>query len=218
MKTLPQIKVISLIERQDRRNECMREIKPISDQISTFNFFDAKRVSSDGMVGCSFSHGLCVADLVSSNEDPAFIIFEDDFKILDTEQFLFTVFEALKFLDYWDVFLLGGINHAKISTTPISNCFRVVNSQTCHAYIFNRRYAPKLIEVFFSSAINIAQFSGDDEITKWTARRIFSLDQLWKRNQCNDIFWAKLPFNVVQRESFSDIENANRKYSFGITP
>ena len=214
MSLLARIRVISLAERKDRRDHCNKQFSYISDYISTINFFDAKKTEYNGAVGCALSHGLNIADLVSNYNDPAFIVFEDDFEIIDPIKFISIVDDAMQYIDYWDVFLLGGINEAIISKTPVSNFFRVVNSQTCHAYLFNRRYSPKLLKIFFNSALSMEHYDFKNSDMKWLSKRIYSMDQLWKANQYKDIFWASLPFNVVQSESYSDIEKDFKKYTF----
>ncbi|UVO06847.1 hypothetical protein LW347_13040 [Pectobacterium polonicum] len=99
-----------------------------------------------------------------------------------------------------------------IETTTISDCYRVVNSQTASGYIVKREFVPEFIKVFFDSVVNLNKFSNYELDLRGQSSHFYCLDILWKKLQTDYRFVAKVPALIKQRPSYSDIEKINVNY------
>jgi GR25 family glycosyltransferase involved in LPS biosynthesis len=206
------LKVINLKHRTDRRADCAGELSKLGIDASDEIFFDAKAMPDLGALGCALSHGKALADYIFADEKPFALILEDDFSIRDPDTFVRTIdsFCSQDFL--WDVFLLGHNSAVPIEPTHFGTACRTINAQTTSGYLVGRQYAIKLIECFFRSAELLRRYNYLPEPNKTISRSFFSCDILWKELQVKDRFVVPLPSLIVQRASYSDVENRNVDY------
>ncbi|MCE9730443.1 hypothetical protein [Pectobacterium sp. IFB5596] len=198
--------IINLDHRDDRRKDSMNELLESSITLGDDVFFSATYMKDFGALGASISHANILAKYLSTTSLPFALILEDDFEILDKNNFLSNLNVILENNDLWDVFLLSHNMALPIENTPMRDCFRVVNSQTASGYIIKREFAPFLIKVFFESVVNLEKFSNYEIEIRRQFAHFYCLDILWKKLQTDHKFLARIPALVKQRESFSDIE------------
>jgi glycosyl transferase family 25 len=194
-------KIINLEHRNDRREECSKEIALANLSQLNPSYFDAKHTPGLGARGCALSHAMCLSSWLYQEDQPFAMILEDDFSIRDHAAFLQTLEQILGLHQAWDVFLLGHNQAVPIMATNVPNLFQVANAQTTSGYIVHRTYAPKLIETFFRSAGLLSQ----PQLDNTTKVYLYSCDILWKDLQMKDRFYSFVPSLILQRTSFSDI-------------
>jgi GR25 family glycosyltransferase involved in LPS biosynthesis len=207
-------KIINLAHRQDRRNECLQELKGISIGNLSDIFFEAKLVEHLGAVGCALSHAMVLSNFLFNTDKPYIVVLEDDFQIRDEVDLVETINDAISNSLSWDVFLLGHNSALPIEATHMVDTLRVINVQTMSGYLVGRSYAPKLIESFFKSAELLEKYKDLPSPNKELARSLFCCDMLWKKLQIDDTYWATFPSVITQRKSFSDIER--RVVDYGV--
>lgn len=213
MKGRISVKIINLARRQDRREECRKEMAAIGWGEDDYAFFTARDMPDAGARGCSLSHGKVIADFLFAEEKPFLLVLEDDFSICGTSDFFSSLEAAVAQPGFWDVFLLAHTYAVPISRTPLQDTFRVINAQTTAAYLVGRRYASKLMETFFRSAEMLDRVKQLPSPAREMADTRYRCDILWKQLQDNDRFCARIPAPTVQRPSYSDVENKQVDYS-----
>lgn len=202
------LKIINLEHRDDRRNECLDELRHVGlTDAGSALFFKAKYLKNFGALGCALSHAMVLSDFLFNEEKPYALILEDDFSIRNTQSFVENINQLLNLAKSWDVFLLGHNQALPIEATQVANTLRVINSQTASGYLVSRNYASKLIETFFRSAELLKTYDSLPSPNKELARHHFCCDMLWKELQIKDRFWATFPSSIFQRKSYSDIES-----------
>jgi hypothetical protein len=206
------LKVINLRHRADRREDCARELSKVGVDAGAETFFEAKSVPNLGALGCALSHGKALSDFVFADDKPFALILEDDFSIRDAPTFVSTVNQFCSQDFLWDVFLLGHNSAVPIEPTHFGTACRAINAQTTSGYLVGRIYAIKLIDYFFRSAELLRRYDFLPEPNKSIARSLFSCDILWKELQVKDRFVIPLPSLIIQRASYSDVENRHVDY------
>lgn len=207
------IKVINLQHRSDRRLECLKELEKLNLHFEGDSaFFPAKHMPNLGARGCSLSHAKALSDFLFNSEKSYAMILEDDFSVREPEVFRDSINQILQLSSFWDVYLLGHNQAIPVSATQVPQVVKVINSQTTSGYIVGRLYACKLIEIFFRSAELLGIYNTLPTPNKELTRHSICCDMLWKELQIKDRFWAKLPSDIFQRESHSDIENRTVNY------
>ncbi len=202
------VRIINLRHRSDRRLECLKEFESLQlDFQDDSVFFPAKHLPSLGARGCSLSHAMALSEFLFNSTKPYVMILEDDFSAREPAVFRESLNQILKFSNFWDVYLLGHNQAIPVSATQVPQVVKVINSQTTSGYIVGRLYACKLIEIFYRSAELLGMYDSLPTPNKELTRHSICCDMLWKELQIKDRFWAKLPSDIFQRESHSDIEN-----------
>ena len=129
-------------------------------------------------------------------------VFEDDVEFLNPNETLKKINNIFNSNIKWNVIILGGNNslpYKKIN----DDCIQVFNCQTTTAYIVKKEYYDKLIDHWTEGLNNLIRTNDSPK---------YALDITWKQLQNIDTFLLVIPINVVQRESYSDIENRNVNY------
>ncbi len=206
MDEICDLKIINLLHRNDRREECIREGARAGMHITQENFFTGRYVQHNGALGCALSHAKVLADFLFKDDRPYILVLEDDFSFRDVEKFHSTINSLFQQASLWDVFLLGHNEALPIEETPIAQMCRVINSHTMSGYLVKREYASKLVECYFRSAEQLRRYAFLPENLRIPARSIFCCDVLWKELQNKDRFFASFPSLIYQRSSYSDIE------------
>jgi GR25 family glycosyltransferase involved in LPS biosynthesis len=202
--------IISLKHREDRRLEALNQISKIKLNPERVQFQDAKYTLRNGAIGCAFSQAFALSKFLFESNAEYCLIFEDDFEVLNPENFADTLIGFLTSREDWDVLLLASNLAVPISGQVHPNVFRVAHAQTASAYIVKRNYAPTLIKTFYEAADYLS--SRYLALDTKTQNYFYALDMLWKPLQLKDNFLAYLPQLVRQRESYSDIENQSVSY------
>ena len=206
------LKIINLEHRADRREDCARELATIGVAAGEDVYFSAKSVPTLGALGCALSHAKALGDFLYCSEKPFALILEDDFTIRDAPTFISTV-DSFCNQDYlWDVMLLGHNSAVPIEPTHFGTACRAINAQTTSGYLVGRFYAITLIEYFLRSAELLRRYQYLPEPNRTISKSMFSCDILWKELQIKDRFVVPIPSLIVQRASFSDVENRHVDY------
>ncbi|MFO1247425.1 MAG: hypothetical protein U1E93_04195 [Alphaproteobacteria bacterium] len=154
-----------------------------------------------------------IAEFLFTDDKPFLLVLEDDFSVPAPAEFFASLEAAVAQPGFWDVFLLSHTFAVPIVRTPIPDMFRVINAQTTAGYLVGRLYASRLMEVFFRSAEMLDRVAKIPQPAREMADVRYRCDILWKQLQDNDRFCARIPAPVVQRPSYSDVENKMVDYS-----
>ena len=204
--------IISLKSRIDRRAEVQSQLVKLKLNIDRVQFQDAKYTPRNGAIGCALSQSFALSKFLFESNAEYCLIFEDDFEVLNPENFADILSGFLTSYEDWDVLLLASNLAVPISSHTHPNVFRVAHAQTASAYIVKRQYAPTLIKTFYEAAEYLSsRYLASD--TK-TQNYFYAIDMMWKPLHLKDNFYAFLPQLVRQRESYSDIEN--QRVSYGV--
>jgi len=205
--------VVGLESRTDRRQAAIEELQKLGLDEQAYRFFAAKPTPENGAMGCSLSHALAMSQWLFDTTHEHCLMLEDDFAVKEPQGFWDLIQQALSYQHGWDVFMLASNLAVPVETTPITNVYRIFNALTTSAYIVSRRYAPRVIELFFRSAELLRLYGSLPTITSQTIRTfLFACDSMWRNYQTIDRFWGCLPQVCFQRASFSDVEQKVTDY------
>ena len=207
------INIISLKERQDRREAIVANLTDRGFDLESIKIRDATRDDFHGGIGCAKSHVSAILDFLLFDEKDYCLIFEDDFelepKLPYVENLINTA--AVK-IGNWDVFLFGGAYAIKIPVDDFMGrkLCKVFESQTTSGYIFRRHYGYKLLKAFLNSVEGLEMNKHVKPYTLIYSR--FAIDQTWKGLQRKDRWFCTDPFIGSQIKSYSDIEKKEMDY------
>ena len=204
--------VISLRHREDRRLEVLNQLSKLKFNPDSVQFLDAKYTLRNGAIGCAYSQAFALSKFLFDSNSEYCLVFEDDFEVINPDNFVDTLFGYLTNHDEWDVLLLSSNVAVPISSQVHPGVFRVAHAQTASAYLVKRHYAPTLIKTFYEAANYLS--SRYLALDAKTQNYFYAIDMMWKPLQLEDNFYAFLPQLVRQRESYSDIEN--QRVSYGV--
>jgi len=190
---------LNLKHRKDRNEETLKELKSFGIQNPTrYNAIE----QDNGAIGCSKSH-LEVLKIARKKNLPYVLVVEDDIKFIDPDLTNKTLNNVLNSRIDWDVILLGGNNNKPYNKIN-EDCVKVNNCLTTTAYLVKQSYYDTLINQWKEGLQKLIETEDEPK---------FALDQYWKHLQKRDNFLLLTPLNVVQRESYSDIQKGNIDYS-----
>lgn len=183
---------INLSHRIDRLDQLKNEFKRLNiKEPIRFNAIYNK----NGALGCSLSHkGIYELLLKTKNLT---LICEDDIEFHCSKEQLDFIINAFYNDTRLDVLCLGHFSNYKFSINK--NFFITTNTQTTSCYILK----PHMIYKF----LNIANYSISGLSKNINSENIFAIDQVWKKLQLQNVFVVPKIKCVVQRKSFSDIQN-----------
>ncbi|MCF8163524.1 MAG: glycosyltransferase family 25 protein [Polynucleobacter sp.] len=204
--------IISLKYREDRRLGALNQLAKIKLNPDRVQFQDAKYTLRNGAIGCAMSQAYALSRFLFESNAEYCLIFEDDFEVLNPDNFSDTLANFLSSNNDWDVLMLASNVAVPISAPKHPNVFRVVHAQTASAYLVKRHYAPTLVKTFYEAAdyLSSRYLTMDTK----TQNYFYAIDMIWKPLQLEANFYAFLPQLVRQRESYSDIEN--KLVSYGV--
>ena len=206
---LPGIDVIlyiNLDKRKDRRSRIEREFRKIGISSENIRRISAVNTPKNGAIGCLKSH--IKACSIAINEYPGknVLICEDDIVFTkngeETASILYSFISDPKFNNV-DVLMLAHSTYQSLST-HVGSTLKLIESQTCSAYVSNTKYLKKLLAVYEEA---LETFNNDGI---W--KQIYCSDQCWKILQRRDNWYGFSHPLVIQGESYSDIENRVVKY------
>lgn len=191
---------INLESRTDRKEQVEQELNTIG--LTNFQRFNAIK-ATNGAIGCTLSH-LKLLEMAIENNYSHILILEDDIQFLDPDLF------KIKFNDFlllhqnnWDVVLFAGNNIPPYFHVD-DTCIKVTRCQTTTGYLVNGHYIKKLYD-------NMKE--GLNKLIKNPQMHFyFAIDKYWFYLQQLDNWYLIIPLTVIQRESFSDIEQRITNY------
>ena len=209
---------INLGQRNDRRKH-MENLKKLYPFFSKVERMDAIKSTKSGALGCSLSHIKALQLLLKEHNKnhKYFIILEDDFEIINNDNFnKFTEsFDKIKDNENWDLLTLTP-KGKKYSNSFELNEFgfnRICNSLTTSGYIIKKSFIKKLINQIKIGVLGITNIMLS---SKNISTSPYHCDQIWKPLQIkyNFIYYSNL-FGG-QLTGYSDIEkkkvNYNKKF------
>ena len=188
---------INLDKRTDRR-EHFENISPIFKDIKRFSAIEY----SPGYIGCAMSH---ISALKKGLEiDSEYIcIFEDDFMILNMDNFN-NFLHDFKTTDIeWDVIILNP-RGTTIKSTSNSKFKRIIDNQTSAGYIIKKHFIPTLITCFEEAV---------QYLLTGNSYGIYGIDQYWKKLQLEYNFYYYSSIFAGQLPGWSNIENRMVDYN-----
>ena len=192
---------INLKHRIDRQKEFLSNF--IAQDNNRIERIDAVSTPKQGYIGCLLSHIKALEKMKKDNIDIGFIC-EDDLLINDLNicnKFIDTVIK--KFPD-WNVIMIGHNTFKYENTnTNINDKYKIIqilDSQTAHGYIINKKYLNTLLDVYKQA------YNNYKKTTVWN-ELLYDTDQCWKILQPKGKWYATNPIIGLQRPSHSDIGN-----------
>ncbi len=187
---------INLDHRVDRR--CAMEKQFAQLEISNYKRLPATR-NDLGALGCSFSH-LDALKMATERRGYA-VICEDDAEFVISRHELVELIQNFYKDSRLDVLCLGynAFNKLKIN----SSFYITSNTQTTSCYISKMHVLEDLV-INAKSSINGLSSGG--------SQRVYAIDEIWKRLQKQYIFAVPIEHVVIQRASYSDIEQKDVNY------
>lgn len=203
---------INLDRRVDRREQVEKEISGLCLNPALIRRVTAQYTPSNGAIGCANSHAFALSRFLFETDGEYCLVVEDDFECLDGALFKKSVTALLSSHLDWDVVLLASNVAVPTGASPVLNLFKIVNAQTASAYLVRRKFAPKLIKLFYECAELISDAA--NKINAAAFNHLCAIDIKWKDLQLRHNFYAFLPQISRQRESYSEIEN--QRVSYGV--
>lgn len=187
---------INLNHRVDRRVAMEKQFAHL--KISNYERLPATR-NELGALGCSFSH-LDALKMATERRGYA-VICEDDAEFVISRHELVELIQNFYKDSRLDALCLGynAFNKLKIN----SRFYITSNTQTAACYISKMHVLEDLV-INAESSIN--------GLTSGGSQQVYAIDQLWKRLQKQYIFAVPIKRAVIQRASYSDIEQKDVKY------
>jgi glycosyl transferase family 25 len=185
------IMYINLDHRTDRLNEIQQELRNLD--VTHAKRFAAIKADS-GALGCSLSHHTLLHNLRLTT-GRLYMIIEDDAHFISDRNELDALITEFAEHPKMDVLCLG--NRTRNLIRVSNNLAITSHTQTTSCYIFKPYMCSVLSDVFNESITRLK--NGESQSTA-------ALDQVWKKIQPYYTFVVPVSKAVVQRESFSDIE------------
>lgn len=197
---------INLTERVDRRNH-FEKLKTKYDFLKNIERIEAIK-HSNGSIGCGLSHIMALKKLKEKaiQDSLKFVcVFEDDFCILNNNNFIKFIYDFKEIQDNkdWDLIVLT----PRGNTNPdesINNFKRIKNNQTATAYIIKTSMIDILI-TNLSEAVQGLQYNYNPNE--------YAIDQYWKKIQEKYKFYYYYDIFAGQLPGFSSIEKKNVNYN-----
>ncbi len=182
---------INLDHRTDRLIEIQQELRNLG--VTHATRFTAIK-ADPGALGCSLSHHSVLYNL-NPTKGRLYMIVEDDAHFICDRNELDALITEFALHPKMDVLCLGNRTRNQIR---VSNKLAITShTQTTSCYIFKPYMCSVLLNVFSESITRLG--NGEPQSTA-------ALDQVWKNIQPYFTFVVPLTKVVLQRESFSDIE------------
>ena len=185
---------INLEHRTDRREQIEKELSIIpSEKVVRFNAIKHEK----GAIGCTQSH-IAVLEMAIQEGWSNCLILEDDATWVNFDK-SYPILEKLA-KDPYDVIVLGSVN------PRVDNKFKLTSCQTTTVYLVKNHYYQTLLQNFKE---------GLEGFLKTGHYPVYAIDQYWKQLQPSGNWYGIVPSMMIQRASFSDIDQCfrdNRQY------
>jgi glycosyl transferase family 25 len=207
--------LISLMHREDRRNNFVKNTDSKGFELNTFEWINAVSDEEFGGLGCAKSHVLAMTKFITETDNKYCCIFEDDFHFRESKLLTEKIInKAMSDYQNFNVFMLGGTFVSPIPTESSSDGYsisKVFEANSASGYIVKRDYIKSLMNTFIESILGMEAYRSA------TPRKViydrFAIDQTWKRLQRQDNWYCTIPMLGEQAPSYSDIEKINVDYS-----
>ena len=186
LEFVEKIVYINLEHRTDRKAQIEEVLKDVSDKVVRFNAIKHPH----GGIGCTRSH-IAVLEMAQKEGWKNVLIIEDD-GMWNKFEVGYPILEDLVQKPY-DVIVLGAVVQSINTDT-----YKLYSGHTTTCYLVNSHYYEKLLQNFKE---------GLDGFLNTGVYHIYAIDQYWKKLQPHDNWYCVAPSLVIQRESYSDIEN-----------
>lgn len=198
---------INLDHREDRNALFLEEMRAYQIPESKIHRVSGVYEKGFGALGCAKSHVYALEHFIHSSFETC-MIFEDDFQfVMDKIYFHTMVNEVFEQSVPYDIILLAG-NIFETKQSPYPFLKRVLDAQTTSGYMVSKSFAKILVEVFKESIHLLNKYS-----TVYGLKvKSLSIDQHWKHIQPYYNWYVFFPKAGIQRESYSDIEEAVTNY------
>lgn len=201
--------IISLKEREDRRNGLITNLTDKSFDLSWFKIFWGIEDTSFGGIGCGKSHIYCLAQTFCYSTSDYVCVLEDDFNFrVDRNKAEELINEIRSKNPDFKVVLLGG--HGLIPgrfTSASDDGFHIVTSvfesQSTCGYVCSRGFLPVLLRCFLEATSELER-NWNTELRQYIYQR-FAIDQYWKLLQRRGGWYTTRPMIGFQTASYSDI-------------
>lgn len=189
---------INLLHRTDRKAEILNEFQKLG--INNFTRFNAVK-SENGALGCAISHKTILENW-DTHKSPLLLICEDDVTFTGDREELADLLFNFYIDDNLDVLCLGFNN---FNCHSYNEKFNITSdTQTLSCYVIKPRLKNILITTFVLSIKLLDSFVDRQYGT--------AVDIVWKSLQKKYIFVIPKKRFAYQRDSYSDIENAEVSY------
>ncbi|WP_413483426.1 glycosyltransferase family 25 protein [Morganella psychrotolerans] len=197
---------INLKVRRDRKKEItniLARAEIPEDKIIRFEAIS----KAPGFLGCTLSH-TAVMEMVIDNGWGNVLILEDDTDLYsDIEH----IRQANKFLSslktrQWDVAFLGGNYYYASSHEPDNFLLKLKFSFCANAYIVNKNYAEKMLEIL-NESIEAITANGDFDESK-------TVDSYWCKYMEKDSWFGLYPCIAYQKKGYSNIRMGTLDYEY----
>ena len=198
---------INLNKRSDRK-EHFENLKKEYSFLSNIERMEAIYSDSYG-VGCLLSHIKCLQNfLESDNKQEYYAVFEDDYCILNKENFIEFIneFDKIKDNSNWDIITLTPRGKT-IQKNKINNFHKIIDSRTTTGYIIKHSFLEILLKNYKENVIKLMKgYNGPDP-------NPYVADQCWKVLQEKYKFLYFHKIYGGQLPSYSDIEKQYVDYN-----
>lgn len=200
MDSIDKIFYINLDKRQDRRGEIESEL------VNNFKYTRAERFSAieynPGCYGCSMSHISLFRRMIQEGWE-TMMVFEDDAQLLtDRESIDRNINEFLNDSQL-DILCIG--NHCKEYSSYNDHFDRAFNTQSTSCYVLKKKFVKTLLECYFYDQANVYTLPTDSQELQ---HQVGVIDVSWNSLQHSHYFVMPKQKQVVQRPSYSDIQNS----------
>jgi hypothetical protein len=193
---------INLDKDNERRKHIEEQLKLVFDNTEIVRFSAIPHIH--GLIGCGKGHIQCIKNFINSKADYGFI-FEDDFEIINRDTYIYKINSFLSLNLNWDVLIIGGNNFRPFDIIN-NDVIKIKNCQTTTSYIVKKSYYDTLINNFKTGLNNLNKANNS----------CFCIDMFWKQLQHRDNWYYLTPTQIVQKRSFSNIENRVVDYKSGM--
>ncbi len=210
---VPDIRVINLDHRADRWQQMQEELDRLGIPRSQAHRFSACCTEPHGAIGCAYSHAGALQAYLVASQAPWCLVLEDDASFTRSAELIAADIEVLfESQPDWEVILLSGNAVLSISAAR-AEYHQVIGSQTASAYIVRRSAVLKLIPKFLLGAERLRELLPRLPQQHWNLLvQEFAADMIWKDLQRQGGWFILRERSVVQRPSYSDIEQTDVAY------
>lgn len=199
LNTFDIIYFINLRHRKDRLDNILVELSKTNIETKKISRIDACYLPNNGALGCSVSHFTAIKHFINTPDNiKNCIILEDDFQFTESQIQINQMIDDFFFNNIeYDVLLLSS-NTIKEKPTEYDFITKIYDAQTTSGYCLNKKFAPKLLENFKESIINLQN--------RKKKKSENCCDINWKKLQPSNNWYCLKPKVGKQIMSYSDIE------------
>ena len=216
-----EIAYINLEKRKDRKKALLQNLADFG--FSKFNISRINAIEDKfGEIGCAKSHLLALTKLYTETVSEYLLVLEDDFRFRIHSEQLINILNSIKAskvkVDLMQLYALRVQPSSKIMIQYGKEkifLYKVLFSQSCTAYLVQKRMAPKLINCFLGSleVFENNRNAMHNQRVRGSLNTKFAIDNAWHSIQANGNSFV-LDFEIgVHEEGYSDVQNRHKAVS-----